>query len=183
MQRAVVGNIHKQRKAQSKSWRISWRLQHQPGSGLSLQMDGGILKATSGGNLPRGLQQVHVYDLKRANRKAMVQYSWYAFHSNATVQEKGTVFVLDVTCGPQPMAAIAIDQQLLDLEQFCTNPYYVCLLEIDPTFKLDDFNVTPSVYQEVIVQGIHTYTSPIMAGPMLIHQSKLFRSDNHFLWW
>ena len=113
---------------------------------------GGILKATSGGDLPRGLQQA--YDLKRANREELSVCPVYSscgtrdmlftVMQQCKTAEKGTVFVRDVTCAPEPMAVIATDQQLLDLERFCTNPYDFCVLGIDPTFKLGDFSVTPN---------------------------------------
>ena len=87
---------------------------------------GGILKATSGGDLPRGLQQA--YDLKRANREELSVCPVYSscgtrdmlftVMQQCKTAEKGTVFVRDVTCAPEPMAVIATDQQLLDLERF-----------------------------------------------------------------
>jgi len=150
---------------------------------------GGILKATSGGDLPRGLQQA--YDLKRANREELSVCPVYSscgtrdmlftVMQQCKTAEKGTVFVRDVTCAPEPMAVIATDQQLLDLERFCTNPYDFCVLGIDPTFKLGDFSVTPMVYRHLIVEDVRSHASPIMPGPMLVHQRKLFRSYNYFL--
>jgi len=95
--------------------------------------------------------------------------------------ETGTVFVREVTCAPEPMAVIPTDQQLLDLECFCTNPYNFCILRIDPTFNVGDFSVTATVYQHLLVEDTPSHTSPTMPGPMLEHQRKLFRSYNYFL--
>ena len=145
----------------------------------------GILKATSCGDLPSGLQQV--YDLGRANRKELSicpVYSSCSTHDMLFTVMQHCKRKVQCLCG---MLHVRLNRwqllwQLLDFEQFLTNLYHVCVLGIDPTFKLDDFSVTPTVYQQVIVQHIRSHTSPIMAGPMLIHLSKLFRSDNHFLW-
>ena len=37
--------------------------------------------------------------------------------------EKERRFVQAVTCAPEPMAILCFEQQLLDMEQFCCDPY------------------------------------------------------------
>jgi len=54
--------------------------------------------------------------------------------------EKSDAFVQGVN---EPMALLCNEQQLVDIEHFCCNPYG--MLGIDLTFNLGEFNVTPIV--------------------------------------
>ena len=73
---------------------------------------------------------------------------------------------------------IHYNQQLTDLERFCTaSPSSV--LSVDPTFNLGPFYVTPTTYHNLLVKtskGNH----PITLGPILIHQTKTFQPFHYF---
>ena len=50
------------------------------------------------------------------------------------------------------MAGLATEQQILDLQRFCSNPIKYCIMGVDPTFNLGYFTVTPIVYQHLLVE-------------------------------
>ena len=52
---------------------------------------------------------------------------------------------------------------------------------IDPTFNLGEFNITPMVYRHLLLHDEKSGHSPLLLGPLLVHQQKLFRSYNYFL--
>lgn len=55
---------------------------------------------------------------------------------------------------PEPMCILATDQQLTDLERFCTrDPFGI--IGIDPTFNLGPFYVTPITYQNLL-EGVYS---------------------------
>lgn len=64
--------------------------------------------------------------------------------------------------------------QINSLVRFATNPNKFCVLSIDPTFTLGDFSVTCIAYRNLLVTDFRTGESPIMLGPMLVHQRKVY---------
>ena len=76
---------------------------------------------------------------------------------------------------PEPMCVLATDLQLDDLVRFCTDSKQSAILCID------DFNVTPIVYQHPLLESCSYGSSPIIHGPILVHQKKEFSSYNYFL--
>lgn len=89
-------------------------------------------------------------------------------------------FVRTVTACPEPTFSLSTDQQLDDLVHFCTNPNEFCMLSIDPIFTLRDFSITCITYCNVLVTDIRTSQSPIMLGPMFVHQIKSIELYNFF---
>lgn len=57
-------------------------------------------------------------------------------------------FIRSIEAAPEPMCVLCTDQQLLDLERFCTKEDF----SVDPTFNLGSFYVTPISYQNLLVQ-------------------------------
>lgn len=55
--------------------------------------------------------------------------------------ESESVFVCSVKAAPEPMCVLATNQQLVDMEQFCTG-HPSTVLSVDPTFNFGPFNVT-----------------------------------------
>ena len=55
--------------------------------------------------------------------------------------QKGDWFVQDVVWAPEPMAVLATEQQLLDMERFCCDPYQFSIFSVDLTFNLGEFRV------------------------------------------
>jgi hypothetical protein len=82
-------------------------------------------------------------------------------------------YVRSVEAAPEPMCIVSTDQQLFDMERFCTGES-ASVLSVDTTFNLGPFYVTPTTYQNLLVKtdrGNH----PIILGPVLIHHTKTFR--------
>jgi len=87
------------------------------------------------------------------------------------------MFVRSVEAAPEPMCILASDQQLKDLERFCTGDR-TSVLCIDPTFNLGPFYVTPTTYQNVLVRN-KSGNHPILLGPVLVHQTKTLRQFHY----
>ena len=143
---------------------------------------GGMLNARSLGELPRNCEQVaHM----RRGAVASSLCSNKSTHNplfmvmeQSKLQDGGNSFVRTVTACPEPMCLLATNQQLDDLVRFCTNPDQFCVLSIDPTFSLGDFSVTCITYRNLLVTDKRTGQSPIMLGPLFVHQSKSYEVFN-----
>ena len=55
-------------------------------------------------------------------------------------------FIRSIEAAPEPMCVLSTDQQLLDLERFCTKEEF-CIISVDPTFNLGSFYVTPIIHR------------------------------------
>ena len=91
--------------------------------------------------------------------------------------DKVNRYVQEVTCAPEPMAVLATEEQILDLDRFCCIPIEYCIIGVDPTFNLGDFSVTPIVYQHLLVED---KKFPWLLGPLLVHYHKEFHNYNFF---
>ena len=108
---------------------------------------GGMMRATSLGELPRNRLQIsNARRNIRANSSICsskgLQDPLFMVMEQSKLCESGDKFVRVVTACPEPMCLLANDQQLNDLTRFGTNPSQFCVLSIDPTFSLGDFSVT-----------------------------------------
>lgn len=139
---------------------------------------GGIMNAKSGCDLPRNRKQVH--NLKYASKSPPC--------SSASISPTDVLaqvmqmckdssgceaYVRSVEAAPEPMCVVTTDQQLFDIERFCTDES-ASVLSVDTTFNLGPFYVTPTTYHNLLVKtdrGNH----PIVLGPVLIHHTKTFR--------
>ena len=90
-------------------------------------------------------------------------------HRAGTVPSVNTVKVL-----PDPAIVLASDYQVSDLVRFGTSNVQHCVLTIDPTFSLGEFEVTPVTYRHLLLESRRTGKSPICVGPILIHYRKTF---------
>ena len=101
--------------------------------------------------------------------------------SSVKIPKKAIFLFQDVACAPEPMAVLSNEQQLCDIAHFCCDPFKFSILGIDPTFNLGKFSVTPTVYRHLLLCDRCTGHSPLLIGPMLVHDHKHFRSYNYFL--
>ena len=144
---------------------------------------GGVVGAQSGCDLPRNRKQV--YNLNYAGKSRQTpsgsSSSSNIPHTDVLAQvmqmckesSDSRKFVRSVEAAPELMCILTSDQQLTDIERFCTGDS-TSVLSIDPTFSLGPFYVTPTTYHNLLVttkNGNH----PILLGPILIHQTKTFR--------
>ena len=142
---------------------------------------GGLLHSVSASHIPKNRQQA--YYLKRSQNIAGPGHSrdmLFVTMEQCKLAEKGNRYVQEVTCAPEPMAVLATEQQLADLERFCCNPAEFCVMGIDPTFDLGEFSVTPFVYQNLLIVNDRGL-SPWVLGPILVHYRKEFHNYNFFL--
>jgi len=75
---------------------------------------------------------------------------------------------------------LATDSQLHDLAKFSSNPEEFCIVTVDPTFNLGDFEVTPITYRHLLLISQRSGKSPVFPGPMLVHYHKDFRTFLYF---
>ena len=83
-------------------------------------------------------------------------------------------FVRDCRPSPEPAFIVAIDTQLDDLVRFCTEPSGFCVLTVDPTFNLGDFDVTPTAYRNLLLKTVRYKNNPVFIGPTMVHYCKTF---------
>lgn len=80
--------------------------------------------------------------------------------------------VREVVGEPEPMAFLATDRQLKDIELYCATVGSFSILGVDATFNLGDFSVTPTTYRPLKIYNVRTGKPPVFLGPLLVHQSK-----------
>ncbi len=98
-------------------------------------------------------------------------------------KEKQQHFVRIVANSPEPMAVLAFEWTLEDLERFCTCEAQHTVLCVDPTFDLGSFHVTVMSYRHLMLasrRGSEKGKHPVMLGPLFIHQRKQFSSYHFF---
>lgn len=147
---------------------------------------GGILGAKNLGELPRNRSQVA--NVRRKSdvpnslcSKKSIRDPLFMVMEQSKLCEGKDRFVRIVTATPEPMCILATDQQLHDLVRFGTNPSNFSVLSVDPTFSLGDFSVTCITYRHLLVIDPRTGQSPIMLGPVLVHQSKEYTTYHFFV--
>ena len=153
----------------------------------------GLISAESAGELPRGRPQAYYTKIKLQEQEMNVLQNvatsalfktgdmLFVVMEQCKVAQKNDLFVQDVTCAPEPMAVLCNEQQLIDINRFCCQPFSFSILGIDPTFNLGELSVTPLVYRHLLLQDKKSGHSPLLLGPMIVHYQMQFRSYNYFL--
>lgn len=142
---------------------------------------GGILKAKAESDLPRNREQAQ--NQRRRLLKADKEIdSVLLVLMNSKRQQLGnreSAFIREVT-GPDLRTVLGFDWQLRDMVRFCTNPAKFAVFGVDPTFNLGKFHLTVTTYENLMLKDRKTGKSPLMLGPMLLHQRKTFDTYNFF---
>ena len=111
-------------------------------------------------DLPRNRRQI--YNFKSANKANLVKDSMtsgisqsdtlaHVLHQCKETSSSSDALIRSVDAAPEPMCVLATNQQIWDLQRFCTDsPFSV--LSIDPTFNLGPFYVTPTTYHNLLVE-------------------------------
>ena len=150
------------------------------------EKQGGILSAKNLGELPRNRTQVANVRRKSdvanslCSRKSIRDPLFMVMEQSKLCEGKDK-FVRIVTATPEPMCVLATDRQLHDLARFGANPNKFCVLSVDPTFSLGDISVTCITYRHLLVTDPRTGQSPVMLGPLLVHQSKEYSTYHFFV--
>ena len=95
-------------------------------------------------------------------------------------QGSSGIFVQDVKAALHPMCVLLTEWQLDDMVRFLTGNHRFGVLTAETTYNLGDFYVTPMKYQHLMLQDVKTGTSPMMLGPVLVHQRVDFNAFNYF---
>ena len=141
---------------------------------------GGVIDAVCPGSLPRSEQQVAYYKRQTTSTGEPVKSDaddlytiMLQAHLEHSTKDK---FVREIKAFPEPAIVVATSQQLNDVARFCTDPQDYCVLTVDPTFCLGDFDVTPTTYRNLLLKCRKTGHHPVMIGPTMIHYTKTFTS-------
>lgn len=82
-------------------------------------------------------------------------------------RHRENAFVRKVETSSDPCVVLTTDQQLKDVERFCTNPSQFSILGKDPTFSFT--TLTP--YKHLLLRTKED-ENPVRIGPTLIHHKK-----------
>lgn len=142
------------------------------------------MNARSVGSLPKSREQVSYYKSKEKGHSSSnlgkSEDVLYSVMLQCKSSDPTNAFVRAVVAAPEPMAVLCTDQQLDDMVRFLTNPAEFAIMGVDPTFNFGDFNATPIVYRNLLLQHRTRGHSPVMLGPILVHHQKKFSSYNFF---
>ena len=76
---------------------------------------------------------------------------------------------------PELSVFVASNQQLKDIERFCTKVSSLSIFGIDPTYNIGNYYVTVTSYRHLLfdtAEGVN----PVFLGPCLIHSGKEYNS-------
>ena len=147
---------------------------------------GGLVNARSMGSLPKSREQVSYYkhrdkgECSTASNRSKSEDVLYNVMLQCKSSNPSDAFVRTVVAAPEPMAVLCTDQQLDDMVRFLTNPAEFSIMGVDPTFNFGDFNATPIVYRNLLLEHRTKKHCPVMLGPILVHHQKKFSSYNFF---
>ena len=139
---------------------------------------GGMIFASCAGQLPRNEHQVA--NICHSNKKTAVGYAdddLFIAMTECKSKDVTARFVRDVKAAPEPALVLATDQQL---NRFATGSEEFCIVTVDPTFNLGDFDVTPLTYRHLLLETVRSGNQPIFLGPTLIHYRKTFSTYLYF---
>ena len=144
-------------------------------------MLGGMIDSWCAGALPKSHQQVSYYKCKGKGKDQGHNFDvLYNVMLQCKSSNPGKKFVRAVAAAPEPMEVLATDHQLDDMVRFLTDPVEFAIMGVDPTFNFGAFNVTPTVYRNLLLEHHTKGHSPVMLGPMLVHHQKKFSLYNFF---
>lgn len=141
--------------------------------GVSRQV-GGILGATAPGQLPRDEKQISNIKKSKPSMVEDVADEVFVVMQRAYAQDTMNNFIRDIKTAPEPAIVLASDQQIADLQRFCTSSQDFGVLTVDPTFSLGDFDVTPITYRHLLLETRRGGQPPVFLGPILVHYKKTF---------
>lgn len=143
---------------------------------------GGIMKISQAGEFPRNRNQVYNINRKLKNGKGKTTLPsndpLLQVITKAKEEQKGRIentLIREIPLFPEPIVFLASEQQLEDIERFCTNPTKFCVLGVDATFQIAGFYFTFTTCRNLMLRtdkGNH----PVFIGPGILHKQKLCTS-------
>lgn len=144
-----------------------------------IEKRGGIMEIGSAGALPRNRAQVYNIAKEAKKEKSIgMDDPVLQVLVKAKEEQQGRsedIFIREIPLFPEPIVFLATDQQLLDIERFCTNPEKFCVLGVDATFQIASCYFTVTTYRNLLLtteKGNH----PVCIGPGILHKQKLTTS-------
>lgn len=136
----------------------------------SLEESGGILQLTSAGGHARNVRQLT--NMKQRNKEsAGDDFVELLQMLKEDARNPDTAFVRKVDTSSDPCVVLASNQQLQDVERFCTNPAKFAVLGVDATFNFGKFYVTLTTYRHLLLRTKEN-CHPVRIGPTLLHHRK-----------
>ena len=142
---------------------------------------GGIMSSSCPGQLPRNERQAKYSKFTSKCENYNPADELYSVMFAAKQEDASNRFIRDLKVLPEPAIVLASEYQLHDLIRFGTDASEHCILTIDPTFSLGEFDVTPITYRHLLVKSRRTGKPPICIGPILIHYKKSFQTYHYFV--
>ena len=137
---------------------------------------GGSTEARTPGELPRSEQQVSYYKrISKSGCSSLHADELYSVMQKCKEEAGSHRFIRDIRAAPEPAMVLATDTQLLDMVKFGTREEEFCIVTIDPTFNLGDFDVTPVTYRHLLLESNRSQKPPVFIGPLFVHYRKTFR--------
>ena len=99
----------------------------------------------------------------------------YTIMLQAHLEDTDKKYAREIKTYPEPAIFLADDGQVNDLARFCCDPLEFCILTVNPTFCLGDFDVMPTSYRHLLLESVCTGKSPVIIGPTLLHYKSHFR--------
>lgn len=91
----------------------------------------------------------------------------------AHTEDPSAQFIRGIRTAPDPAIVLAYDFQINDMVLFCTSSTAkFCVLTIDPTLSLGEFDVTPITYRHLLLESKRSNAPPIFLGPVLVITAK-----------
>lgn len=136
----------------------------------SIEENGGILQLKSVGGHARNVKQLT--NIKRNNQEGTDDEFVELLHMlKEDARDPETAFVRKVDNSTDPCIVLASNQQLRDVERFCTNPAKFSILGVDATFNFGKFYVTLTMYRHLLLRTREN-CHPVRIGPTLLHHRK-----------
>ena len=136
------------------------------------------MRIESSGELPRDRTQVYniAKGMKADTTPSSISYNDPLLQVlvKAKEEQQGRtedILIRELPLFPEPCVFPATQQQLIDIERFCTNPERFCVLGVDATFQIATFYFAFTTYRNLMLtteKGNH----PVFIGPGILHKQK-----------
>ena len=145
-----------------------------------LEEGGGIENVRSSADIARDRQQAANFrrDVKeKENKVASCSDPLLTVMDRCKQEQRDSkcTFIREVSSAPEMLVVLANNFQLAEVKRFCTNPASFSVFGVDVTFNVGEYYVCLTTYRDLMLKtksGVH----PVMLGPILLHQRKLFSS-------
>ena len=95
---------------------------------------------------------------------------------------KSSIFIGECRVHPDFLVVLALDRQLEELVQFCTNPQEISIFCADLTFNIfkDNISLTVTTYRNLKLQNKATNQPTAFIVPLLMNQHKDWKTHSRF---